>query len=298
MVSTRADETDRVFDRMERITAVGTALSALESLSRPDLLRSAGLFSWDVARTRSPSWGHGPLGAVMRVFDYPAVTGIHAGRLAAASTLLAGSSRRRRALCLAGLAGSTWALGIRSNYSADGSDHMAILTYIAGVVEKAFGDDERVREACLWFVAAEACLSYTTAGLAKLASPVWRNGQAMTGIFRTRTYGHEWSAAMLRRYPMLARVGGWSVIAAESLFPLVLVLPAEYAWPLLVLGLVFHVGNAHLMGLNRFVWAFSGTYPAVVRVARHLDAGDPARFAAALRDRLAAGPARAAAVAR
>lgn len=289
MVTTSPDPIDRTFDRMERITAVGTVLSALETLSRPDMLRHDGLFSWDVARTRSAAWSRRPLSTVLGVFDYPAVTGIHAGRLLAATTLLAGTSRRRRALCVAGLAGTTWALGIRTNYGADGSDHMAILTYIASAVEKAFGDDERVREACLWFLAAEACLSYSTAGLAKLASPVWRNGQAMTGIFRTRTYGHEWSAGMLRRYPVLAKVGCWSVIVAESLFPLVLVLPAEAAWPLLLLGLVFHVGNAHLMGLNRFLWAFSGTYPAVVWVSRHMDASDPARFAAFAQDRLGLG---------
>jgi hypothetical protein len=287
MVMTSSDEIDRTFDRMERITAVGTALSALESLSRPDMLRRDGLFSWDVARTRSAAWGRAPWRTVLGVFDYPGVSAIHAGRLAAAGALLAGGSRRRRAVCVAGLAGTTWALGLRTNYGADGSDHMAILTYIASTVEKAFADDPRVREACLWFVAGEACLSYTTAGLAKLASPVWRNGQAMTGIFRTRTYGHEWSAAVLKKYPALAVVGCWSVIIAETLFPLVLVLPAEYAWPLLGLGLLFHVGNAHLMGLNRFLWAFSGTYPAVVRLARHLDAGDPARFATLVRSRLA-----------
>lgn len=293
MVLTGSDEIDRTFGRMERITAVGTALSALESLSRPDMLRKDGLFAWDVARTRSAGWSRQPWRTLLGVFDYPAVTGIHAGRLAAAAALLAGTgSRRRRAACVAGLAGTTWALGLRTNYGADGSDHMAILTYVASTVEKAFGDDPRVREAALWFVAGEACLSYTTAGLAKLASPVWRNGQAMTGIFRTRTYGHEWSARMLRQHPALAVAGGWAVIVAESLFPLVLVLPAEYAWPLLLLGLAFHLGNAHFMGLNRFVWAFSGTYPAVVRAARHLDAGDPARFLQAVLARLAPAVAR------
>jgi hypothetical protein len=277
------DPIDRTFDRMERITAVGTVLNALETLSRPDMLRSDGLFSWDVARTKSARWGRPPLRTLVSVFDYPAVTGIHAARLASAAALLAGTSRRRRAAHVASLAASTWALGIRTNYGADGSDHMAILTYAGSALEKAFGGDERVRKACLWFVAGEACLSYTTAGLAKLASPVWRGGTAMPGIFRTRTYGHEWSAKLLRQHPTLSKVSCWVVIGAETFFPLVLVLPAPYAWPLLGLGLAFHLGNAHFMGLNRFLWAFAGSYPAVVHVARHLDAGDPARVLAALR---------------
>ena len=69
MVITTPDPIDRTFERMERITAVGTVLSALETLSRPDMLRPDGLFSWDVARTRSAARSRRPLSTVLRVFD-------------------------------------------------------------------------------------------------------------------------------------------------------------------------------------------------------------------------------------
>ncbi len=284
MVISPADRMDRTFDLMERITAVGTVLSALETLSRPDMLRREGLFCWDVSRTRSARYDKEPLRTLLSVFDYPAVNGIHAARLASAVRLLCGDTdRTARSGHTAVLAASTYALGVRTHYGADGSDHMAILTYAASVLEKAFGSDPRVRRACLWFVAAEASLSYTTAGLAKAASPLWRSGHAMPGIFRTRTYGHRWVAKVTREHPALAKAMCWSVILAETFWPLVLIAPAEVAWPLLLLGLAFHLGNAHFMGLNRFLWAFAGSYPAVVAVSRHLDAGDPARLLGLLR---------------
>lgn len=284
------DQLDRTFDRMERITAVGTVLSALEALSRPDMLRKDGLFCWDVQRTRSARFDKEPLKTLLSVFDYPAVTGIHAARLASAVRLLFGDAdRKSRTGHTAALAGSTYALGVRTHYGADGSDHMAILSYAATTLEKVFPDDPRVRKACLWFVAAEVCLSYTTAGLAKAASPLWRNGHAMPGIFRTRTYGHRWLGKVCKEHPNFARAMCWSVILAETLWPLVLFAPAEVAWPLLLLGLAFHLGNAHFMGLNRFLWAFAGSYPAVIAVSRHLDEKDPARFVRFLLD--AAGPA-------
>jgi hypothetical protein len=31
-----------------------------------------------------------------------------------------------------------------------------------------------------------------------------------------------------------------------------------------VLGILFHVANAVIMGLNTFVWAFVETYPAIL----------------------------------
>ena len=53
-------------------------------------------------------------------------------------------------------------------------------------------------------------------------------------------------------------------------FPLVLVAPKKVALGLLGTGVTFHVGNAVFMGLNRFMWAFSGTYPAVAHCSRSL----------------------------
>ena len=36
------------------------------------------------------------------------------------------------------------------------------------------------------------------------------------------------------------------------------------AWVIIFAGICFHVGIAVVMGLNNFVWAFAGCYPALL----------------------------------
>jgi hypothetical protein len=55
----------------------------------------------------------------------------------------------------------------------------------------------------------------------------------------------------------------WSVIAFESLFPLAILAGPKGALVFLGIGVMFHLANAAVMGLNNFVWAFTATYPAV-----------------------------------
>ncbi|HEY6033401.1 MAG TPA: hypothetical protein VIV58_04055, partial [Kofleriaceae bacterium] len=63
--------------------------------------------------------------------------------------------------------------------------------------------------------------------------------------------------------PRLRRPIGIAMVITEAAFPLALLGPwwlvlAFFAW-----GVVFHVANAVLMGLNSFLWAFVATYPAI-----------------------------------
>ena len=147
---------------------------------------------------------------------------------------------------------------------------MAFLAHAAAAADKYLKSDPLLREAAAGFLAVQSCMSYAIAGAAKLSSPVWRDGTAVPAIFRTHTYGHPWLYEFVCRYPSVAKALAWTVIAAEISFPLVLVAPRPIARGILLTGVGFHVGNAHFMGLNRFLWSFSGTYPAIVYTARHL----------------------------
>lgn len=53
------------------------------------------------------------------------------------------------------------------------------------------------------------------------------------------------------------------MIGFEIAFPLVLVVPKPLIIALLFTGVAFHLSCAIIMGLDRFVWAFCGCYPAV-----------------------------------
>lgn len=130
------------------------------------------------------------------------------------------------------------------------------LVIFAGGTESA----RRIGDA---FIAAQVILAYFASGVAKAASPIWRNGQAMTGILSTEGYGTPGLAKLLAGHPELDRLLCWSVICWEIVFPLVLVVPRPLIIALLSVGVFFHVSCAIVMGLNRFIWAFCGCYPAV-----------------------------------
>ena len=85
----------------------------------------------------------------------------------------------------------------------------------------------------------------------------------MAAILSTEGYGLPMFAKILSDRPVLDKFLCWSVIAWEIAFPLVLVAPTTAMVAILSIGVVFHASCAFVMGLNRFVWAFCGCYPAV-----------------------------------
>lgn len=54
-----------------RITAVGTLVSALEELSRPDDMHDRSLFSWPIRRSGLRVLSNRRLGAALSVFKHP-----------------------------------------------------------------------------------------------------------------------------------------------------------------------------------------------------------------------------------
>lgn len=160
----------------------------------------------------------------------------------------------------------------RRLFGDDGSDQMNSILLLTlwlcvGPHSTAF-----ILKAGLWFLALQACLSYATAGIAKLLSGEWRSGEAIFRIFNTATYGIGPVARFLGRHKRFSRLLCWSVILAESLFPLCLFLPEPWNWTFLVWGALFHLQCAVIMGLNSFLWAFLATYPALLFIASTLAA--------------------------
>jgi len=116
------------------------------------------------------------------------------------------------------------------------------------------------------FIAAQAVLSYFTAGVAKLVSPMWRSGTALPAILGTYNHGLAWVSRSMETRPSIGLVLGWAVILFEVSFPLVLIAPQPVAIVALGVGLTFHLGCAVLMGLNSFVWPFPATYVCVLAI--------------------------------
>lgn len=254
----------RAMRRVEQLTALGAAVSSLEYLASMRNFDRGQLLDWQTARTRY-RWMSGKPGKVLDVlFDKRGMQTIFTLRVIAAGALMApGTSRGVRTSAATFLAATNFAVAARSPYGSDGSETILNISLSSIALSRMLGDDPRAREACLWFIALQSSFSYGIAGAAKAISPVWRDGTAIRDIFRTRIFGQKHVFAFVKDKPHLARALGIVTIVGETAFPLVVVAPPKMAKAILAVGGSFHIGNAFVMGLNRFVWAFLGTYPAV-----------------------------------
>lgn len=126
-------------------------------------------------------------------------------------------------------------------------------------------------EAGLAYVAAQSLLSYVVAGAVKLANPLWRNGTALPSFLDTYYLGVPRALARgVLRVPG-PRLASWGVFGVQLLAPLAL-LDARLAVVFCGLVFTFHVGNVAAFGLNRFLLAWTATYPAIIHLASRVDA--------------------------
>lgn len=115
----------------------------------------------------------------------------------------------------------------------------------------------------LGYLAVQVVLSYTLAGYVKLTNRDWRSGQALVDVFAISTYPVSDSLRGWARRPRLLWLLAWVAMAFEILFP-VAFLDAQLLRFALAGALGFHLVNAVVFGLNRFVWSWLATYPVLV----------------------------------
>lgn len=118
-------------------------------------------------------------------------------------------------------------------------------------------------ELALAYLAVQIVLSYWVSGWVKLNNVAWRNGAALRDVFALSAYPQAERFRRFANKPRALRLGSWAVIGFEVLFPLAVVaLPLLYA--ALAAAALFHLANAILFGLNRFLWIWISTYPALI----------------------------------
>ncbi len=254
---------------MERTSAVTSLIISAEHLCRPDARRPGGLNDWSITRDNL----RGTSAPTRRLLDLvatgPATTALHIAKVAASALLLSPvRSRRLRATADATVAVSGLLMYPRHHYGTDGSDQVNFLVQAAAAIARAAGVRTRIVDAALWAVAAQATLSYAASGWVKIAGSSWREGTALEGITRTLTYGDADVWRAVRRFPRAARILGTSVLALECTFPLVYAAGGRPARTYVGSALLFHLANARIMGLGRFLPAFASMHPAVLYTAR------------------------------
>ena len=159
----------------------------------------------------------------------------------------------------------------RENGASDALTNLVLLALAVAAVARALGVD--VDGGAVVFVAAQALLSYVAAGIAKLRSPSWRRGRALAAFVAAARFGAPaWAKRTLERRVIGAVVGavvGFVVVAWELASPLALT-STTACFAFCAAGLVFHLANFAVFGLNRFVFAWLATYPALLACAASL----------------------------
>ncbi|MDT0377547.1 alpha/beta fold hydrolase [Streptomyces sp. DSM 42041] len=187
---------------------------------------------------------------------------IHAARVAASTAMLLPGDHRRRAVGSLFLAASTTLLQARHRYGTDGSDQVATqvqtVTGLARLVSRP-----ETKDALMWYLALQATMSYACSGWAKLAGEKWRDGSALPGVMRTRTYGFGTAYELLRKYPRTSKLVQHGVLAMECGFPVIYLFGGRLTRPLVAAAGSFHVANAFVMGLGRFMTAFPAMHPVL-----------------------------------
>ncbi|MFF5372606.1 alpha/beta fold hydrolase [Streptomyces sp. NPDC013187] len=187
---------------------------------------------------------------------------LHVARAAvSAGMLLPGQARWRGAGNLF-LGVSTAMLHVRHRYGTDGSDQVSVLVQTATGMAR-LSTRPQTQDALLWYVALQANASYLVSGWMKLLSRSWRDATALSGVMRTATYGHEATYKLAKKHPKAAKCLTHGVLALECLFPVAYLAGGKLARPVIACAGAFHVANGLVMGLGRFVTAFTSMYPMV-----------------------------------
>lgn len=149
-----------------------------------------------------------------------------------------------------------------------GSDFMTVIVLtgivIADLLTPVAGEVLAWR-AALWYVTLQAMTSYFVSGAVKLLNADWRSGRALTYFLDSSVYGPLPQHSVFR-HPTVALACTWSFILWEISFPLSLsgIMPALVFCSI---ALVFHLLVFRFFSLNRFVWAWSASFPAIIYCA-------------------------------
>jgi hypothetical protein len=245
----------------ERAIALSVLLQTVELLQCRKAFADDGIWRWQLLRPE-----HQALPAPLRwlfaaCLPYRSFIGLLLLELVAAVLLGLGVSGAAPFLCFAQLA---VCVRFRGTFNG-GSDYLTLLILMALSLAWLFGAGQRplLAKACIAYIAVQVTLSYFIAGLAKLKEAAWRDGTALRAFTSSQRHGAPAFVRQLLDGRRRCLALSWSVLLFECAFPLAWLDPRVCS-AFLALGLGFHFGNSVVFGLNRFLFAWSAAYPALL----------------------------------
>ncbi|WP_344851213.1 hypothetical protein [Pedobacter jeongneungensis] len=252
---------------VEIILAIQTIIATGELLRYYRIYRKDGLMAWDLQRS-------GPkLAVYVRklkldfVCKYPNVLFVLILRLLSAIALIPIVWLHQSAVIpLLLITVINLLMQIRNSQSNDGSDQMATVCYIVLLFANVINTVTSM-SCALFFIAAQAALAYGTSGFLKMQKIGWYNGEYVTDILKTSSYGNKKVLAITQKSRSVAKVLGIMVVYGDCLLSVSFLFPPHICMFILVFGVCLHVGIGRIMGLNTFLWSYIATYPATYYVS-------------------------------
>jgi hypothetical protein len=246
---------------VEKIIAIAVFLQTVEMIQIQETFTQNGVWKWEILQKDYESFP-GCFRRILKIFlDHPGFTYVVLIRLIAALALLI--LPFSNSLLIGILLICSFLVSLRWRGSFNGaSDSMTLLILIALFLAQLFKNDIHIVEKCLWYIAIQSCLSYFIGGLGKIQQIRWRQGKALFDFIQFSPYPVSQRLKKLSEKNLLLHLTTWSVVTFECSFPLAFFNPKICLF-LIAVALVFHLGNVYIFGLNRFLFAWSATYPAL-----------------------------------
>jgi hypothetical protein len=153
-------------------------------------------------------------------------------------------------------------------YGAEAENRFSLII-IGALLLRSLLPTDIVTLAVLWFIALQVCLSYLTAGVSKLRSASWRQGNGFQYVVTSyELVPVKKINDFFEEHKGLSLLINWLVIIFECAFPIVLFAGPVVLWIFLVAGIILHSSIAFGFRLGKFFWIWVATYPALIFIAQ------------------------------
>lgn len=149
----------------------------------------------------------------------------------------------------------------RGNFNG-GSDYMSFQLYLNCALALLFKNNPPLAALFIAHLTFHLLLSYLKSGLCKIKNPHWRTGLALREFLSSAYFVQNSAVKYLCSAKRLLLITSWTVILFEVAFPLTLI-SLPLALTFMTLGIGFHLSVSYFFGLNRFIWTWIATYPAL-----------------------------------
>lgn len=127
--------------------------------------------------------------------------------------------------------------------------------------KKSIGFGRYISEKVVFLIQFQVAIMYLTTGVLKLVAPFWQNGVAIFYTLTSVEYSVPWVANFIwNSHPIIYVVPNYLVLLFQLTFPLSLINLRLKNW-YLIIGVIFHLFIATVIGLPTFALQVVATYP-------------------------------------